>query len=229
MFKEEIATALKTKYQRFGLSNEAIDRIAAAREKTVTSEEEIATATADVVTMELIASELQKMRDKEINSKTDLQRAFDTYKEKYPDTPNPTPAPNLTPAPDYQKPDYAKKDDPVAEPEWAKKLRERFEREDREKAEKETRDALTARLKMEGCTNNGIIKFVMAGFTPVKDESQDDAVKRLKESYAAAYKETFGEGGIPGYGGQPFLDNKAATDHKNDFLRKQGLLPQQEK
>ena len=64
MFKEQIATALKTKYQRFGLSNEAIDRIATAREKTVTSEGEIEAATADVVTMELIANELQKMRDK---------------------------------------------------------------------------------------------------------------------------------------------------------------------
>ena len=219
MFKEEIATALKTKYQRFGLSNEAIDRIASAREKTVTSEEEIATATADVVTMELIASELQKMRDKEIQTRTDTQRAFDTYKEKHPDTTNPAPA----------APDPDPKPAPVdTEPEWAKKLRERFEREDREKSEKETRDTLTARLKMEGCTNNGIIKFVMAGFTPVKDESQDDAVKRLKESYAAAYKETFGEGGIPGYGGQPFLDNKSATDHKNDFLRQQGLLPRKE-
>ena len=220
MFKEEIATALKTKYQRFGLSNEAIDRIASAREKTVTSEEEIATATADVVTMELIASELQKMRDKEIQTRTDTQRAFDTYKEKHPDTTNPAPA----------APDPDPKPAPVdTEPEWAKKLRERFEREDREKSEKETRDTLTARLKMEGCTNNGIIKFVMAGFTPVKDESQDDAVKRLKESYAAAYKETFGEGGIPGYGGQPFIDSKSATDHKNDFLRKQGLLPQEKK
>ena len=225
MFKEEIATALKTKYQRFGLSNEAIDRIASAREKTVNSEDEVAAATADVVTMELIASELQKMRDKEINSKTDLQRAFDTYKEKYPETKSdPDPAPEDGGKPSVQKPN------PVdAEPEWARRIRERFEREDREKAEKETRDALTARLKMEGCTNNGIIKFVMAAFSPIKDESQDDAVKRLKDSYAAAYKETFGEGGIPGYGGQPFLDSKSATDHKNDFLRKQGLLPQQEK
>ena len=66
--KSIIVASLKTKYQRFGLSNEAIDRIASAREKTVTSEEEIATATADVVTMELIASELQKMRDKEIQT-----------------------------------------------------------------------------------------------------------------------------------------------------------------
>ena len=221
MLKEEIATALKTKYQRFGLSNEAIDRIATAREKTVTSEEEIATATADVVTMELIANELQKMRDKEINSKTDLQRAFDTYKEKNPEGGKPKGDPN-PPTPEPGKPE------PMPEPEWAKRLRERYEREDREKAEKETRESLTARLKMEGCTNNGIIKFVMAAFTPVKDESQDDAVKRLKESYAAAYKETFGEGGIPGYGGQPFLDNKSATDHKNDFLRQQGLLPRKE-
>ena len=222
MFKENIASALKTKYQRFGLSNEAIDRIAAAREKTVTSEEEIATATADVVTMELIANELQKMRDKEINSKTDLQRAFDTYKEKNPEGGKPKGDPNPPTPPEPGKPE------PMPEPEWAKRLRERYEREDREKAEKETRESLTARLKMEGCTNNGIIKFVMAAFTPVKDESQDDAVKRLKESYAAAYKETFGEGGIPGYGGQPFLDNKSATDHKNDFLRQQGLLPRKE-
>lgn len=221
MFKEEIATALKTKYQRFGLSNEAIDRIATAREKTVTSEDEIATATADVVTMELIANELQKMRDKEINSKTDLQRAFDTYKEKNPEGGKPKGDPN-PPSPDPGKAD------PMPEPEWAKKLRERYEREDKEKAEKETRESLTARLKMEGCTNNGIIKFVMAGFTPVENESQDDAVKRLKESYAAAYKETFGEGGIPGFGGQPFLDGKTATDQKNDFLRQQGLLPRKE-
>lgn len=223
MFKEEIATALKTKYQRFGLSNEAIDRIASAREKTVTSEEEIATATADVVTMELIASELQKMRDKEIQTRTDTQRAFDTYKEKNPEGGKPKGDPNPP------TPTEPSKADPMPEPEWAKKLRERYEREDREKAEKETKDSITARLKMEGCNNNGIIKFVMAGYTPVKDESQDDAVKRLKESYAAAYKETFGDGGIPGYGGQPFLDGKSAIDNKNAFLREQGLLPQEKK
>ena len=31
-------------------------------------------------------------------------------------------------------------------------------------------------------------------------ESEDDAVKRLKESYSSAYTETFGAGPIPGYG-----------------------------
>lgn len=224
MFKEEIATALKTKYQRFGLSNEAIDRIASAREKTVTSEGEVEAATADVVTMELIANELQKMRDKEISNKTDLQRAFDTYKEKNPEggkdpKPEPNPNPNPTPNPNPLE----------KEPEWAKKLRERYEREDREREDKERRDALTARLKTEGCSNGGILKLVLQGYTPGKDESEDDAVKRMKESYCAAYRETFGDGPIPGIGQNAFIDPKSATDHKNDFLRKQGLLPQQEK
>lgn len=221
MFKEEIATALKTKYQRFGLSTEAIDRIAIAREKTVTSEGEIEAATADVVTMELIASELMKMRDKEINNKTDLQRAFDTYKEKNPETGKPRPGePNPLPP---------EKNDPMPEPEWARRLRERYEREDKEKADKEAKAALTARLKTEGCSNNGILNLVLQGYAPNKEENEDDAVKRLKESYSAAYRETFGDGPIPGIGQNAFLDPKSATDHKNDFLRKQGLLPPQEK
>lgn len=222
MYKEEIATALKTKYQRFGLSNEAIDRIASAREKTVESEEGVEAAVADAETMGLIANELMKMRDKEISNKTDLQRAFDAYKEKNPEGgkgPGPDPKPNPEPDPN-----------PLAkEPEWAKKLRERYEREDREREYKERRDALTARLKTEGCSNGGILNLILQGYTPGNDESEDDAVKRMKESYCAAYRETFGDGPIPGIGQNAFINPKSATDHKNDFLRKQGLLPPQEK
>ena len=135
--KEKIASALKTKYQRFGLSNEAIDRIASAKEKTVTSEDAIEEGIADAETMGLIANELMKMRDKEINSKTDLQRAFDTYKEKNPEG-------GKDPKPD-PKPDPGEK-----EPEWAKRLRERFEREDKEKADQVVRESVMARLKKEG-------------------------------------------------------------------------------
>lgn len=216
MFKENIASALKTKYQRFGLSNEAIDRIASAREKTVTSEEDVETAVADAETMGLIANELQKMRDAEIQKRTDAQRAFDAYKEKHPDKGDPNP-------PEPPKPD------PAPEPEWAKNLRERFEREDREKKDKAMRDALTARLKMEGCNNAGVLKFTMDGYAPIENESEDDAAKRLKDAYGANYQAVFGEGPLPGFGGQSFGDPKTATDAKNDFLRKQGRLPQETK
>ena len=83
--KKKIAEALKTKYKSFGLSNEAWDRIASAKEETVTKEEEIADAIADVETMNLIAQELQKMRDSEIQKRTDLQREHDDYKAKHPE------------------------------------------------------------------------------------------------------------------------------------------------
>lgn len=101
--KQRIIDALKTKYKSFGLSNEAYDRIASALEKTVTKEEEIADAIAKVETMNLIATELQKMRDTEIQRRTDLQREHDDYKAKHPEK---DPDPN--PDPDPQKPDIAK-------------------------------------------------------------------------------------------------------------------------
>ena len=214
MFKDSIASALKTKYQRFGLSNEAIDRIASAREKTVTSEEEVESAVADAETMVLIANELMKMRDKEISNKTDLQRAFDAYKEKNPEQ---KPGGESDPEPAKQA--------EVPEPEWAKALRERFEREDKEKADMVVRESVAARLKKEGCTNAGILKSTMKGFALGKDETEDDAVARLKAEYNDSCKEVFGDGAVPGLGGQAFADAKTATDHKNDFLRKQGLLP----
>lgn len=217
MFKDSIANALKTRYQRFGLSNEAIDRIASAREKTVTGEEEVESAVADAETMVLIANELMKMRDKEISNKTDLQRAFDAYKEK-----------NPAQKPDGGEPEPAKPD-PMPEPEWAKALRERFEREDKEKADMVVRESVAARLKKEGCTNAGILKSTMKGFALGKDETEDDAVARLKTEYNDSYKEVFGDGAVPGLGGSAFADAKTATSHKNDFLRQQGLLPPKDK
>ena len=83
--KKKIAEALKTKYKSFGLSNEAWDRIASAKEETVTKEEEIEAGISDVATMDLIAKELQKMRDSEIQKRTDLQREHDDYKAKHPE------------------------------------------------------------------------------------------------------------------------------------------------
>lgn len=83
--KKKIADALKTKFKSFGLSNEAWDRIASAKEETVKTEEDIEAGISDVATMDLIAKELQKMRDSEIQKRTDLQREHDDYKAKHPE------------------------------------------------------------------------------------------------------------------------------------------------
>ena len=219
--KNKIATAVKTKYQRFGLTNEAIDRIAYAKEKTVTSEEDIESAIADAETMDLIAQELMKMRDGEIQKRTDTQRAFDTYKEKHPAS---DPAPTDPPKPKDGE-----------EPEWAKKLREqneaiaaRLDAQDKAAADRATRLTVESKLKAEGCTNAGILSLTLKGFSLGEKETMDEAVARLKEEYNASCKETFGDGPRPGVGSPAFGDPKAAITHKNDFLREQGLLPKEQ-
>lgn len=220
--KQKIIDAFKTKYLSFGLSNEAIDRIASALEKTVTKEEEIAEALAKVDTMNLIASELQKMRDKEIQTRTDLQRSFDDYKEKHPEKTPPTPP--TPPNPNEQ------------EPEWAKTLRQQNEQllarqkaEDDAKAQKELVARLEAGLKKAGCVNAGILAGVLKGVALQKDETEEAAIERLKGDYNASVKAIFGDGLIPpAAGGSAFGDAKNALNKKNEFLRQQGLLPKSE-
>ena len=217
MFKDQIASALKTKYQRFGLSNEAVDRIASAREKTVTNEEEVESAVADVETMTLIANELQRSADWERRNRSNLQKSYDEYKEKHPD----------------KEPDGDPKPKPSdEEPEWARILREqneritaRFEAEDNARKLLNSLSKVEARLRESGCVNPGILKATLKGFTLKEGETEDAAVERLKVEYNASYKDTFGEGPVPGIGGQAFGDTKTAISKKNDFLREQGLLP----
>jgi len=224
--KQKIIAAFKTKYLRFGLSNEAIDRIASAKEKTVTSEDEIENAIADAETMGLIATELQKMRDKEIQSRTDLQKSFDEYKEK-----NPAKA-----DPDPKDPPQDPKATPE-EPEWAKKLREsnerieqRFKAEDDAKKLSAARTAIETKMKAAGCDNAGILKSVFKGFALGKDETEDDAATRLIAEYNDSYKETFGEGPKPGFGGGfGGGDPKKSAETMNAMLRQEGLLPQETK
>ena len=90
MFKEKIVEGLRAKSEikRFGLSNEAIDRIATAREKTVTEEAQVETVLTDAETMRLIAEELMKHRDQEITRRTEAQSAFDAYKAAHPEDGN---------------------------------------------------------------------------------------------------------------------------------------------
>ncbi len=215
--KTKIINALRTKYQRFGLSNEAIDRIASAKEKTVTSEDQIETAIADAETMGLIATELQKSADVERRKASDLQKSFDEYKEKHPDT---TPDPKI------------KENEDEKEPEWAKKLREQNEQilsrqkaEDAARAQRETLATIETKLKEAGCINAGVLKGVLKGFALGEKEEIDSAVERLKGEYNTACKEIFGESGVPGFGGNAFSDPKDAVERKNQHLRDQGLLP----
>ena len=175
MRKEEITTALKTKYLGFGLSNEAIDRIASAKEKTVTEETDIETAISDAETMELIANEVKKVADRERRSRSDLQRTFDDYKKNHPE----------------QTEEVEKEDE---EPAWAKNLREKMEARERAETQKETLAAVTSALKSAGCTQEEVLRLSLVGFSLKEGETQDQAVARIKSDYDSSFKKIYGDG-----------------------------------
>lgn len=85
MLKEQILEALKTKYKAYGLSNDALDRIASLREKTVEKAEDIEGAVMDATTLDLIAKEIQRQRDQAIQKNSESQRAFEAYKAAHPE------------------------------------------------------------------------------------------------------------------------------------------------
>lgn len=217
--KQKIITALKTKYQRFGLSNEAVDRIASAKEKTVTSEDQIEAAIADAETMGLIASELQKSADAERRKASELQKSFDDYKTAHPEQTPP-----------------AKTAEQEEEPEWARKLREQNEqiiadqkRRDAVERQRQSETNVKAALEKAGCTNPGILRLTMKGFALGENETEEQAVTRLTADYNQNVKDAFGDGNIPPIGaGVPTADPHQVAEKMNAILEQNGLLPPKE-
>lgn len=102
--KEKFLAALKTEWSRLGLKKEALDRVASQRAKTIEKEEDIAAAVKDAETMSLLMTELQSSADSERNLKAQLQKDFDDYKTKHPESDTDPDNPD----PDPDKPDVAK-------------------------------------------------------------------------------------------------------------------------
>jgi hypothetical protein len=203
MFKEKIVEGLRAKSEikRFGLSNEAIDRIASEREKTVTEESQVETVLTDAETMRLIAEELMKHRDQEITKRTEAQNAFEDYKAKHPEKSDPDPDPDPNPDPNKQTPLTAEaiaklvKD---AATEAVKAVKDDF---DAYKAQISGREAVAA-AKAKFYENKWTTKF--------KDEA-DDAWTRAHELHEA--------GG--GKMSQEELTSKA-TEYFNLYVQRKG-------
>jgi len=216
--KAKISNALRTKFQRFGLSNEAVDRIASALEKTVTAESDIENALAEASTMTLIAEELQKSADAERRTRSNLQKSFDDYKKAHPtDDPNPTP-----PAPDK------KDDESSAILKELAALKARLDARDASARSDELRSKVLDGLKASGRDDAAITNIIMRGFTVGKDDTADTLIARYKDSYDSDYKMIHGDGAVPPVGG--FFPKRESPD-KNEFagavnrLKEKGVLP----
>ena len=205
--KEKISNAFRTKHQRFGLSNEAVDRIASALEKTVTNEEDIETAIASAEAMELIATELQKSADRERRNRSDIQKSFDDYKKTHPET---------EPVVENNSDD---------EPEWARKLREqnealtlRLDQQDRERKKKSTLDSVKSAAQKAGCTDEKALRLTERLFTIKDDETEEDAAARFEQEYNSNVKEYFGGSAVPPAGSPaPFSSERAFHDAMKSY------------
>ena len=220
--KTKISNALRTKFQRFGLSNEAVDRIASALEKTVTAESDIENALAEASTMTLIAEELQKSADAERRTRSNLQKSFDDYKKAHP-TDDPNPAPDPAKGGDSEILAMLKKMQADNDA-----LKARLDARDATAKSEELRSKVLDGLKASGRDDAAITNIIMRGFTVGKDDTADTLIARYKDSYDSDYKMIHGDGAVPPVGG--FFPKRESPD-KNEFagavnrLKEKGVLP----
>lgn len=220
--KTKIFNALRTKYQRFGLSNEAVDRIASALEKTVTDESGIEGAIAEASTMTLIAEELQRSADAERRQRSTLQKSFDEYKEQHPSKsgePDPDPKPNA--------------DDAVLKllkqmQEENKAIKARLDAKDALARTDEMRTKVLEGLKASGRDDAAVTNIIMRQFAVGEGDTESSLIEKYRSSYDADYKMIHGDGAVPPMGNLfPKSDKPDAHEFDGAVqrLRDKGVLP----
>jgi len=216
--KTKILNALKTKYQHFGLSNEAVDRIASALEKTVTAESDIEGAVADAKAMELIAKELQKSADAERRLRSDLQKSFDEYKEK-----NPTGVEPPKPQADDELKSLI-----LAMKKQSDELKARLDARDATAKDTQFRTAVRTALESDKKDNKALIGYIMDTFKYSDSDTEQTLIERYKGVYDEKYKQFYGDGVVPSASGM-FPQRPASDEHEFDGaiarLREKGVLP----
>lgn len=197
-------SALKTKYASFGLSKEALDRVALQRVKTIANEDEIDSDIANTETLMLIMKEMQSSADSQRNRAVQLQKDLDDLKKNQP---------NNQTNQNQQEP----------ESELAKQLQTltnlvttmQTERAAEEK--KIQTDAIIAqvheKMKSKGCTNDFIRNITLKGIEVAESDTADSLAEKYKSVYDQNYKDAYGEGQTPPMG----MRNNGSGFKSGDF------------
>ena len=185
-------SALRTKYASFGLSKEALDRVALQRVKTIANEDEIDADIASTDTAMLIMKEMQGSADAQRSRAAQIQKELDDLKQKQ--------------QPDGQKPDNQNQS------EFAQQMKTMMEMMVGMKAEmdaskkKAHTDAVIAQvhevMKSQGCTNKFIRDYTLKGIEVGDSDTADSIAEKCKPIYDQNCKEAFGEGFVPPKGNQ---------------------------
>lgn len=178
--------ALKTRYADFGLSKEALDRVASQRIKTIANESEIEEDLAKPETLLLLMKEQQGAADVLRTNATNLKRQLD----------------------DLKKP----KQEPVVEPnpyeqqfgEMQKTINDmmaKFEANEKKARNESVLASVHEKMKSMGCTNDYIRTTTLTNVEIGDEDTADSIAEKYKSVYDANCKAAFGDGYVPQKGG----------------------------
>ena len=196
-------SALKTKYASFGLSKEALDRVASQRVKTIANEDEIDADIASTDTAMLVMKEMQRATD---TLRTDNAK----YQKELADLKNDP----------GNKPDQSNDPNPLADAmaemrEFMKTMKDEYA-ESKRKARAESLIAEAHKvMEKNGCTNAFIRNITLKGVEVGEADTAESIAEKCKTIYDQNCKDAFGEGYIPPKGngsGQDKVDYDAMVE-----------------
>lgn len=207
-------SALKTKYASFGLSKEALDRVALQRVKTIANEDEIDADIANPDTLMLIMKEMQSSADSQRNRATQLQKDLDDLKKIQPNN-------QTTQTQQESESELAKQLQTLTD------LVTTMQTERAAEKKRAKYDAVIARahdvMKQNGCTNDFIRNMTLKGIEVGENDTADSIAEKYKSIYDQNCKEAYGDGYVPpkgNSGGSGENDKEAETA----ILKRAGLL-----
>ena len=202
-------SALRTKYASFGLSKEALDRVALQRVKTIANEDEIDSDIASSETAMLIMKEMQGATDSLRNEKARIQKELD----------------------DFKKPDNdSKPDNPLAgEVAELKTLLQGMQSKLDESEKHARRESLLkdvhSKMKSMGCSNDYVRESTLDRLEISETDTIESIAERMKPLYDANCKKVFGEGYVPPKGKSSGTGDDVDYDSMVKFLQESGSLP----
>ena len=205
-------SALKTKYASFGLSKEALDRVASQRIKTIANEDEIDNDIASSEVALLIMKEMQGAADALRNNNAKIQKELDSLKtdsskqNQKDDEPNP----------------YAAT---LAE---MKEFMQSMKNEFAESKKKARTEAVIAQahevMKKNGCTNDFIRSTTLKGVEIGDSDTAESIAEKYKSVYDQNCKDAFGESYVPPKGNNQGGNEANDKDAETAILKRAGLL-----
>ena len=205
-------SALKTKYASFGLSKEALDRVASQRVKTIANEDEIDADIASFDTALLVMKEMQGSADALRTNNAKIQKELAELKND---------SKNIVPPVEEPNP-YA---ETLAE---MKAFMQSMKNEYAESKKKAQTDAVLAKvhekMKANGCTNDFIRNITLKGIEVGESDTADSIAEKYKSVYDQNCKDAFGEGYTPPRGGN-YGRAEADNAYETRILQESGLLP----